>query len=204
MSKGTLFVIAAPSGTGKTSLVNDVIRRDPQICVSISHTTRTKRPGEENGVNYFFITETEFSQMVKHGEFLEYATVHNHSYGTSKKFVLEQLMAGKDVILEIDWQGAQQIRQLIKDTVSIFILPPSFEVLANRLRQRKQDSFAVIEQRLHAAREEIKHFTEFDYLIINDDFKTAADELLAVFCTNRLRLARAATTHSALLAELLA
>jgi guanylate kinase len=204
MQKGTLFVIAAPSGAGKTSLVKALVQKNPHVCVSISHTTRPMRPLETNGINYFFVTDAEFDRMAANLEFLEHALVHHHQYGTSKQFVLQKIAEGFDVILEIDWQGAAQIRHLIPDTVSIFILPPSHQILEKRLRTRQQDTADVIAQRLEAAREEMMHFAEFDYLVVNDDFDAAREELLAIMKAERLRVPRARDAHTALITELLA
>lgn len=185
--QGQLYIIAAPSGAGKTSLVTALIEAVPGIQVSISHTTRPKRATEKDGVNYFFIEKEDFLAMKARGEFLESAEVFHHHYGTSKQWVLDTLMRGIDVILEIDWQGAQAIRELMADTIGIFILPPSLEVLASRLMGRKTDDPAVIAERLAEATEEISHYPEFDYVVINDNFQEALASLIAIIHAARLR-----------------
>lgn len=184
--QGTLYVIAAPSGTGKTTLVEALIKSLPSITVSISHTTRPRRPAEIEGVNYYFIDETEFQRMIAHDDFLEYATVFNHHYGTSKSWVEKTLSQGIDVILEIDWQGCEQIQRLFPDCVSVFILPPSLSDLAKRLRERAQDSAEIIQQRLADARETISRIHNFNYVVMNADFSTAVDDLMAIVHANRL------------------
>lgn len=186
MKNGTLFIIAAPSGTGKTSLVNALLKSMDNIKVSVSHTTRVKRPGEQDKINYYFVDETEFKKLVKENKFLEYALVHGHHYGTSRQWVEQQLKTGIDVILEIDWQGAQQVKRQFPESVSIFILPPSRAALEARLRERKQDSEAVIAKRLAEADNEITHSGEFDYLITNDIFAKALADLRAIVNKNRL------------------
>lgn len=185
--QGQLYIIAAPSGAGKTSLVTALLEAVPGIQVSISHTTRPKRPNEEDGVNYFFIEEDAFQAMRERGDFLESATVFHYHYGTSKAWVLDTLSRGMDVILEIDWQGAQSIRSLIADTIGIFILPPSMAVLESRLRGRKTDDPAVIMERLAEARQEMSHYAEFDYLVVNDHFEEALASLIAIIHAARLR-----------------
>jgi guanylate kinase len=185
----TLFVLAAPSGTGKTSLVKALVESTPGIAVSVSHTTRTIRVGEQEGINYHFISPAEFNKLVEQGVFLEHATVHGNYYGTSRAWVEEQLQSGTDVILEIDWQGAQQVRQAFPGAVSVFILPPSPTALKMRLQQRRQDQQKTITQRLAAANSEIAHYPEFDYLIVNDVFDTALQDLQAIVRTQRLRKA---------------
>lgn len=184
--KGTLFVISAPSGAGKTSLVARSLKDNPQLSVSVSHTTRPPRPGEQDGVNYHFVSKEQFEAMIADGQFLESATVFDNYYGTSQKEVEDRLNAGEDLILEIDWQGAQQVRKQIKSLVSIFILPPSISVLKQRLSDRGQDDKVVIERRLAEAREEISHYIEFDYLVVNDEFELAAKELNAVFLNSQV------------------
>lgn len=179
--KGTLFVVSAPSGAGKTSLVARCLEDNPQLSVCISHTTRAPRPGEVNDKNYHFIDKELFESMIVEGAFLESATVFGNYYGTSQAEVEKQLAADKDLILEIDWQGAQQIRKQIKNIVSIFIVPPSMAVLKKRLQDRAQDAPEVIEARLAEAREEMSHYPEFDYLVVNEDFELAAKELNAIF-----------------------
>jgi guanylate kinase len=175
--KGRLFVITAPSGAGKTSLVEALMREDPSLKLSISYTTRSPRPGEKHGVDYHFVDEALFVEMQKRGEFLESAEVHGYRYGTSKKVITEALERGEDMILEIDWQGARQVRRIYPGCVGIFILPPSIEELERRMRARAQDSEPVIRRRLDNAREELEHSGEFEYRIINKDFDTARREL---------------------------
>jgi len=187
MTGGTLFIIAAPSGAGKTSLVKALRERDPAIRVSISHTTRAPRPGEQDGVHYHFVSEARFLELVGQRAFLEHAQVFGNRYGTSEAAVRELLNAGYDVILEIDWQGARQVRQRFTDVVGIFILPPSREELRRRLQGRGQDSAEIIEGRMSQARDEIIHYVEFDYLVINDRFEQALDQLAAIFTAQRLR-----------------
>ena len=183
--KGRLFVITAPSGAGKTSLVDALLREDPTLKISVSYTTRSPRPGEKNGVDYHFVGDATFLAMRSRSEFLESAEVHGYRYGTSKKVILDALARGEDLILEIDWQGAHQVRALYPDCVGIFILPPSIEELERRMRLRGQDSDAVIRRRLEAAREELMHAGEFKYAIINKDFDTARRELAKVIDAER-------------------
>ena len=178
--KGTLFIIAAPSGAGKTSLVRALLASSHNIVASISYTTRPKRPGECDGVDYHFVDRDTFRKLIQAGDFLEYAQVFDHYYGTSRTQVLEQLDKGLDVILEIDWQGAQQVRRAIANTVSIFILPPSRQALEDRLVSRKQDSEEVVKRRLQDAMTEISHYDEFDYVVVNDDFDATLNEMLAI------------------------
>lgn len=199
---GNLYVVAAPSGTGKTSLVKALIESLPYITVSISHTTRPKRPAEAHGVNYYFIAETEFRDMIAKGEFLEYANVFDNLYGTSRKWVQETLARGLDVILEIDWQGAQQIQHIFPDCISIFILPPSLQVLADRLLHRNQDSSGVIQQRLADVREATSHISDFDYVIMNDDFDQALHDLKIIVEAGRLLQSRQTKQFAKLLDEL--
>ncbi|MEM0955635.1 MAG: guanylate kinase [Pseudomonadota bacterium] len=183
---GTLFTVSAPSGAGKTSLVRALVDRCPQLRVSVSHTTREVRPGEQDGVSYHFVTETVFESMLSRAEFLEHAKVFNHYYGTSQTWVEEQLASGSDVVLEIDWQGAAQVKRQIPQAVAIFILPPSREALLQRLRQRGRDGEAVIEQRMSQAVHELSHYGEADYIVVNDVFDTALEELVAVVHSQRL------------------
>lgn len=201
--RGTLFTVSAPSGAGKTSLLAELVNRLPDIRVSISHTTRAMRPGERNGIDYHFVTEPEFIAMLERAEFLEHARVFGNLYGTSQHWVEEQLNSGTDVVLEIDWQGAIQVRRLLPDCVRVFILPPSIDTLMTRLTSRRQDQPEVIQQRLAQAREEISHYVEADYLIVNDQFDTALDELLAVVKSQRLTLAAQERRFQALLRSLL-
>jgi len=183
-SNGKLFIISAPSGAGKTSLVNALIEMLPDVVVSVSHTTRTKRPGEIEGKDYFFTTVEKFAAMVSNGEFLEDAKVFDNFYGTSQASVQQQLDQGLKVILEIDWQGAEQVRDRIQDTISVFILPPSKTELENRLRTRGQDDDEVIARRMREARSEISHYDEFGYVVLNDDFDSALQELVELFANS--------------------
>jgi guanylate kinase len=185
--KGRLFVITAPSGAGKTSLIEALLRDDPSLKISTSYTTRPPRPGEKNGVDYHFVDEPTFLAMRSRGEFLESAEVHGYRYGTAKKVIEQALKQGDDLILEIDWQGAAQVRSLYPDCVGIFIVPPSLEELERRMRARGQDSDAVIRRRLENAREELKHRDEFKYAIINKDFETARRELASIIERERAR-----------------
>ena len=183
---GTLFVVSAPSGAGKTSLVRALIARHDGVTISVSHTTRPMRPGERDGDHYYFVDAPAFEAMREDGAFLEHATVFGNSYGTSRRSVTERLDNGLDVILEIDWQGARQVREQMPDSVGIFLLPPSLEQLRARLRARGQDDEATIEGRMRAAVEEISHYQEYDYLVVNDDFEQALGELGAVVISRRL------------------
>lgn len=202
-SAGTLFTVSAPSGAGKTSLVKALVERCPRLRVSISHTTREVRPGEKDGVSYHFVTDTVFRDMLSRGEFLEHAQVFDHFYGTSQAWVDEQLAAGRDVILEIDWQGANQIKRQREDSVAIFILPPSREALLERLRLRGRDQDAVIQQRMAQAVDEISHYPEADYIVVNDDFETALGELVHVIEAQRLRVGAQVVRQRDLLTDLL-
>ncbi len=193
---GCLFIVSAPSGAGKTTLVSGLIASDPQVRKSVSYTTRKPRPGEEAGRDYHFISEDAFQQMRDAGEFLESAHVHGNLYGTSRKAVESECAAGRDVLLEIDWQGAHQIRKFQPDAVAIFILPPSIEALERRLRGRGQDSAEIIAKRVSAARGEISHVGEFDYVIINDEFNRAAQDLISIIRAERLRLPRQLSRHT--------
>ena len=201
--QGTLFVVSAPSGAGKTSLVKALIESTPNIHVSVSHTTRQQRPGEENGVNYHFVTQDGFAAMLNDNAFLEHAEVFGNLYGTSKEAVADKLKAGVDVVLEIDWQGAQQIRRQAPDAVSIFILPPSREVLEQRLIGRGQDPNEVIRKRMNQANEQISHHVEFDYLVINDDFEKALKEMQAIVLAQRLRILNQCERHADLIRSLI-
>lgn len=201
--RGTLFVVAAPSGAGKSSLVNAVLAREPGIALSISYTSRAPRPGERHAQHYHFVAKAEFERMIAAGDFFEHALVHGDYKGTARQSVEPQLAAGKDVLLEIDWQGARQVRAKIPDAISVFILPPSTETLEARMRNRGQDSEAVIAQRLSAAKEEMSHAPEFDYWIVNEHFDTAANELRSIFLAHRLRREAQASRHAALFAGLL-
>jgi guanylate kinase len=201
---GTLFVVAAPSGAGKSSLVNALLEREPAISLSVSHTTRPPRPGETYGRHYYFVERAEFEREVAEGIFLEHAEVHGNLYGTSSTTVQELLAQGRDVLLEIDWQGAEQIRRSKPDCVSVFILPPSRAELERRLRGRGSDAPEVIERRLCNSRVEIAHAQEFDYILVNDAFDEALAGLQAIVRAVRLRSALQWQRHDALIGELLA
>jgi guanylate kinase len=202
MTRGTLFIVTAPSGAGKTSLVKALLEREPQLRVSVSHTTRAKRPGEEDGVNYHFVEEAEFMEMLQAGKFFESAHVYGNHYGTSQQWVNEQLDVGLDVILEIDWQGAEQVRNLNPNACSIFILPPSLETLKTRLLDRAQDDTETIEKRMSEAVAEVSHVAEADFVVINDNFDTALEDLCAVIRSHRLTVKYQETKQAALLASL--
>ncbi|MCW2269037.1 MULTISPECIES: guanylate kinase [Pseudomonas] len=203
-SSGTLYIVSAPSGAGKTSLVKALIDAQPTIRVSVSHTTRAMRPGEEHGVNYHFVDHAEFARMTEQGDFLEQAEVFGNYYGTSRSALQYTLDQGHDLILEIDWQGAQQVRKLMPEARSIFILPPTQEALRQRLTNRGQDSDEIIEGRMREAVSEMSHYDEYDFVIINDDFATALEDLKAVFRANRLLQANQQQRHGHLLKQLLA
>jgi guanylate kinase len=203
MSQGTLYIVSAPSGAGKTSLVQALIERDELIAVSVSHTTRAMRPGEVDGVNYHFTDQKAFENMIADGDFLEHARVFDNYYGTSQAAVENQLSAGKDVILEIDWQGARQVRQLMPESVGIFIMPPSREALRERLTNRGQDDDEVIERRMRDAESEMSHYPEYDYLVMNDDFDHALSELACIFQARRLARERQTIRFKTVLDELL-
>jgi guanylate kinase len=200
---GHLYIVSAPSGAGKTSLVKALLKQDPQVVVSVSHTTRPMREGEQDGVDYNFVSRDTFDAKIEQGLFLEYAEVFGNKYGTSQLWVREQLEKGLDVILEIDWQGAAQVRRLMPEARSVFILPPSRAVLEQRLRGRGTDSDDVIERRLSEAVNEMSHYAEFDYLIINDDFDTALADLASLFRSARLTQSLQQQRHQGLLSDLL-
>ncbi|MGQ4584481.1 guanylate kinase [Lysobacter sp. F60174L2] len=202
--RGTLYIVAAPSGAGKSSLVNAVLARDPNIALSISFTSRAPRPGERHAEHYHFVDATEFERMVEAGDFFEHARVHGDWKGTARQSVEPQLASGKDVLLEIDWQGARQVRAKVPGAVSVFILPPSRDALEQRMRTRGQDSEAVIAQRLAAAREEMSHYGEFDYVIVNEHFAVAVEEMCAIFTASRLRREAQVARHGRLITTLLA
>lgn len=201
--RGTLFIVAAPSGAGKSSIVNACLARDPAVSLSISFTSRPPRPGEQTGQHYHFVDEAEFERMVEAGEFFEHARVHGDLKGTAKQSVEPQLAAGRDVLLEIDWQGARQVRAQVPDAVGVFILPPSRAALEERMRKRGQDSDEVIARRLAAARDEMARHDEFDYLIVNEHFGVAVDEMCAIFVASRLRRVQQQQRHGQLLKALL-
>ncbi|HEX4852571.1 guanylate kinase [Arenimonas sp.] len=202
--RGTLYVVAAPSGAGKSSLVNAVLAKEPGIALSISFTSRAPRPGERHAQHYHFVDKAEFERMIAAGDFFEHALVHGDYKGTARQSVEPQLAAGKDVLLEIDWQGARQVREKMPDCLSVFILPPSKDALETRMRNRGQDSEETIARRLAAAREEMSHYDEFDYVIVNEHFDAAAAELRAIFVAQRLKRATQAARHAALIRDLLA
>lgn len=201
---GNLIIVAAPSGGGKTSLVKKLIETTDNIAVSISHTTRPMRPGEQEGNDYFFIDSKQFETMIEQNEFVEHAQVFNHYYGTSLAQIKARLLAGIDVVLDIDWQGAQQIRALFPQSVSVFILPPSLAILQERLQNRGQDKPHIIEARMQQARDEMSHYAEFDYLIVNDNFILAAQQLQTIVLANRLATKRQSLNLTKLLSFLLA
>ena len=200
---GTLFIVSAPSGAGKTSLVKALLAATPGIGVSISHTTRAMRPGEADGVDYHFVDVARFTQIRDEGGFLEHAQVFDNYYGTARSAVSAQLAAGEDVILEIDWQGAQQVRRVFPQAVSLFILPPSRATLRERLTNRGQDDNSIIERRMRDAVTEMSHYDEFDYLIVNDVFEQALTEFKAIVLAQRQCLPRQRVRQKALIADLL-
>ena len=202
-STGTLYTVSAPSGAGKTSLVNALIERCEGLQVSVSHTTRPMRPAEKEGVNYHFVSDNVFVDMLDRAEFLEHAQVFGNLYGTSSVWLEEQLERGLDVILEIDWQGARQVKQLLPETQSIFILPPSRQALQQRLSLRGQDDPSIIEGRMNAAVAEMSHYVESDFLVVNKDFDQALDELQCIVASQRLRTARQQKILSSMLQNLL-
>lgn len=200
---GMLYVVSAPSGAGKTSLVKALLEVTENIEVSVSYTTRNKRSGEREGIDYHFVDQKAFQQMIDRDRFIEYAQVFGNYYGTSKQRISEKLQAGIDIILEIDWQGAQQVRQQFKDCVSLFILPPSKNELLKRLQERAQDAAAVIERRMNEAMSETSHYKEFDYLIVNDQFSHALGEFKALVTAFRLRQTEQCKPHQSLIKALL-
>jgi guanylate kinase len=199
---GSLFVVAAPSGAGKTSLTRALLEREPGIRLSVSYTTRPPRAGEREGVDYHFVTAERFRALQAAGEFLEHAEVHGNWYATGANWLRAQAAKGQDVLLEIDWQGALQVRKLVADSVQIFILPPSLASLEERLLRRGQDDEDTIARRVKAAREEMRHCLEFDYVIINQEFASAIDDLVAIVRASRLRSERQCARHRALLGQL--
>ena len=204
MKRGRLFVIAAPSGAGKTSLVNALLAGTPSLRLSVSHTTRKRRPTEEEGREYHFVSVPEFERLRAAGEFLEHARVFDNFYGTSRAFVGQQLAAGHDVVLEIDWQGAQQVRRAMPQCVSVFILPPSRETLAERLARRATDTAGVIARRLADAAGDMSHYLEFDYVVVNDDFARAVEDLKRIVAGDANDLRSDRPQLASLLAQLLA
>jgi len=203
MSQGVLFVVSAPSGAGKTSLVKELLAQVDGISVSVSHTTRHRRPGETDGVDYYFTDSNAFEKMVKEGAFLEYAKVFDNYYGTARTTVETALSAGKDILLEIDWQGARQIKTLMPVCQTLFILPPSREALSQRLHGRGQDNGETIARRMGDAISEMSHYAEYDYMIINDDFNKALAEMRTIVLACRLRTAIQSVRNQALIANLL-
>ncbi len=203
MTQGTLYTISAPSGAGKTSLVAALLQQTEGVQVSISHTTRAMRPGEVDGVNYHFVNKQQFIDMIGADDFLEHAEVFGNYYGTSQAWVAETLRKGIDVILEIDWQGAQQVRRVMPETVGIFIVPPSIEALRQRLTGRGQDDSEVIEKRMAEAISEMSHFSEADYIVINDDFDVALRDLQGILRTHHLTTAQQTAANADLLQQLL-
>lgn len=201
--RGNLFIVSAPSGAGKSSLVNAVLALEPAIALSISFTSRAPRPGERHAEHYHFIDKSEFEAMIAKGDFFEYALVHGDYKGTARQSVEPQLTAGKDVLLEIDWQGARQVRDKIPEAISVFILPPSRSALEERMRKRGQDSEQVIAQRFAAAHDELSHLHEFDYLLVNEDFDQAVLEMRSIFMASRLRQQQQQQRHQDLIAGLL-
>ena len=201
-TNGTIFIVVAPSGAGKTTLVGALLQAEPGVELSVSYTTRAPRAGEENGRHYHFTDRATFENMIAAGDFLEYAEVYGNYYGTSKRWLRERLAAGRDILLEIDWQGARQVREVFPDAVSVFILPPSIEVLEARLRGRATDSEEVITRRLSEARAEIDQVAEYDYLVVNDDFEQARLDLISVIRSQRLRGERQCLHHQAAIAAM--
>lgn len=206
MGKGTLYIVSAPSGAGKSSLIAALLEQNPTYAmkVSISHTTRDMRPGEQDGVHYHFVEKAYFETLIEKGEFLEYAEVFGNYYGTSRVWIEEMLGKGIDVFLDIDWQGARQIREQMPQARSVFILPPSKEELERRLNTRGQDSEAIIAKRMSEARSEISHYREYDYVIINDDFDAALVDFKAILRAERLKQDKQAAKYSSMLTALLA
>lgn len=199
---GNLFVISAPSGAGKTSLVHALLNINPQIDMSVSYTTRDPRPGEHDGKDYHFVSRETFLAMTNRGEFLESAEVYGNMYGTSQTWISHENTRGRDILLEIDWQGAAQIRRLYPECISVFILPPSMKALEERLKKRGKDTDAVIAKRMAAVREDVAHVAEFDYVIINDNLNEALRELNAVVLAAKLRCAKQLTRHQDLINQL--
>ena len=202
-TRGNLFILSAPSGAGKSSLIGALLKKHSDMKVSVSHTTRSPRPGEENGVHYHFVSVDEFKALIEKNDFFEWAQVFDNYYGTSKQAIESQLAAGIDVFLDIDWQGAQQIRKLVDDVETIFILPPSKEELESRLNNRGQDSTEVIAGRMAKAQSETSHYNEYDYVVVNDDFDTALTEIETIVMAKRLSLKSQTVRHQALLENLL-
>ncbi|HEX4939296.1 MAG TPA: guanylate kinase [Candidatus Kapabacteria bacterium] len=202
MATGNIYIVTAPSGAGKTTLVANLLKADPQVQLSVSYTTRAPREGEVEGRHYHFVSRDSFLEMANNGEFLESAEVYGNFYGTSQRWISEQLRAGRDILLEIDWQGAQQVRRIFPDAIGIFILPPSLETLRERLIGRGKDSAEVIQRRLDHAREDIQHVDEFDYIIVNNDLTEATQDLVALVRGRRLRIETQMKRHAELVSAL--
>jgi guanylate kinase len=202
MTQGNLFVVTAPSGAGKTSLVKELLAADPHVKLSVSYTTRPPRPGERDGHDYHFVSRETFEAMLGRGDFLESAEVYANYYGTSQVWLSETMQSGKDILLEIDWQGAAQVRRLFPEAIGVFILPPSLETLHQRLKARGQDNAEVIERRMRMAQEDIRHVGEFEYVIINHVFAVAVADLCAIFRAERLKISRQLAGHSDLMTQL--
>jgi len=198
-----LFIVAAPSGCGKTSLVKALIEKTENLCVSVSHTTRDARPGEEHGKNYFFVSKQEFDQINQENGFIESAQVFDNYYGSAKQTVKDLLDTGTDVILEIDWQGARQVKESFTNAIGIFILPPSESALRERLTDRGQDDQSIVDRRMRDAVSEMQHYNEFDYLVINDDFEVALEDLSKIIHTHRLQLSQQTIRYQSLLNSLI-
>ncbi|ALU43158.1 guanylate kinase [Pseudoalteromonas rubra] len=202
-NRGNLFILSAPSGAGKSSLIKALLERQDKVRVSVSHTTRAPRPGEHNGEHYHFVSVDEFKALINQNDFFEWAQVFDNYYGTSKQAIENQLAQGIDVFLDIDWQGARQVRELLPEVKTIFILPPSKQALEERLNNRGQDSQEIIASRMEQAKSECSHYNEFDYLLVNDDFETALNELEHIVVAARLELKKQQLSQQALIAELL-
>ena len=202
-SRGNLFILSAPSGAGKSSLINALLKKHADMKVSVSHTTRAPRPGENDAEHYHFVSVDEFKALIAKDDFFEWAQVFDNYYGTSKQAIEEQLAAGIDVFLDIDWQGARQVREIMKDVKTIFILPPSKQELEQRLNNRGQDSAEIIAGRMTQAQSETSHYDEYDFVVVNDDFDTALSEIESIAIAQRLTLKAQTTRHQTLINELL-
>ncbi|AZN35216.1 guanylate kinase [Iodobacter ciconiae] len=202
MAKGNLFVVTAPSGAGKTTLVAALLAADQNVQLSVSFTTRTARPGEVNGKDYHFVSREVFEQMIHNGDFLEHAEVYGNYYGTSQTWINQAIDTGSDILLEIDWQGAAQVRRLFSQAIGLFILPPSVEILEQRLKNRGKDSDEVIERRMAVAKEEISHVEEFDYVIVNEHIDEAVRDIVSIVRSERLKLHCQSTRHQVLISSL--